>query len=199
MIYFFRMIINLIFIIVLLLAYSTLSWTFEIYKIKENKGIQSNKQFFGISNSWRLECKVQTSGRGEGSKSCRIEPTDGKYYPKAGHYMTTGKGVKLFIFNKKNSRYGPSLSVKCYGLPLFGTTMKLKIGNKEFVKLVTNKSLGREWHGSEADEMIPYFIKYSKLYYEYIDGNRKINKGTQSLIGFTKAWEYAVQFSGYEK
>ena len=165
----------------------------EIYHRKKNPGVKTYVTDYGISGSWLLECTEQTSGRGAGTKWCRLLPTKKERY-RSGIYRSTD-GIIVELWNQHDR--DPEVLIKLSLVTREGDTIAISVGGKRYSKEAGRGPTDKEMRGEEAIRVIPSLIKESVGRWEYVSARGKSLSGGISLLGFTDVWNYAVDFVGY--
>ena len=109
---------------------------------------------------------------------------------------TLGRGpvIELGITQTK----GPSLRIRTgYRVQSYSDVL-LKVGDQEVRRNYDEAIDYAVWRDDDALEVIQLFIQHNAVLYSYTSRGGGSQKGKTSLVGFTKAWQFAVKFVGYD-
>lgn len=156
------------------------------YKEETNTGTPTYVSLYGVSSYWKVKAtRSRTSFGWTGYRRCGITPTDGGRYPKTGHYNSID-GPNFIIID--SPEFGKKLSM---GIPArMRKVSTLTVGSRRYDYEYDHFSKVPE---SEALAFVPLFISEPRAKWS-LEGKT----GSVSLVGFTDAWNYCVQFVGFD-
>lgn len=162
----------------------------KIYKLDRSPGIRTFETTYGESKKWNLECTQQTSGRELGGPSCRLEPWNGKIYPRTGIRQSPSDGIRAEVRGHrieidflKKLRPGTPYSVECKGQEFSGTAPP---------KGARSESA---FEGMQASRLLEAMMAADGCNYSYwVFGQVRPTTGYQQTIGLTDAVVYAKQW-----
>jgi len=159
-----------------------------VYKEKKNHFYNE----YGISSSWCFECSINIGDMaGRGTKTCTLQPTNGKQWP-SGIYKAKD-GPKIVLIAKPGSDI--EINVKNQFIDAkTGDKITINVGGEVFMK--NGGPFGSEdtWVNEEARKIIELFKKENSAKMIYESKSGKKHSQNYSLSGFTKAIEYSEKF-----
>ena len=167
----------------------------EVYKSEVTGGLTPYHTEYAVAGNWQIECTKSRSNTFGKHRYCTLEETNGKKeWP--GVMQTPGLGPVVHLSWSQTK--GTSLRIRTtYRVKSYSHVL-LKMGDQEVGKIYYGATDHAVWRDDDALKVITLFIQHNAVLYAYTDRGGDSQNGKTSLAGFTKAWQIAVKFVGYD-
>jgi len=169
----------------------------DVYKTeKKSGGVNITRTTYAVSDDWHLTCKTGYTNTSGDYRECTLKEIDGGKLTYRGTYETVDNGLVVTIQTSK--RQEQSLGIGGGSKVARRSVARLTVGERQIEKTHEAGTFSPIWSGKDASEIVQLLKRgrTAKFFYKTPSGSGRYQEA--SLSGFTKAWQFAVEFTGYQ-